>query len=122
MFLMTPSCIIQKILRSVLYVSPSIHLLQEGGLNPVPKSKLLSNTQRRVVQRESCADKARDCAGKGHLGRGQQGKGTQKDCCAGWRAVLGFVEMGLVSMLSLSDRPDSGSFLVLHSLLSQEGG
>lgn len=55
-------------------------------------------------------------------GRGQQGKGTRKDCCAGWQAVLGFLEMGLVSRLSLSDRPDSGSFLDLHSLLSQDRG
>ena len=82
MFLMTPSCIVQKILRSVLYVYPSIHLLQEGGPLPVPKSGLLSNTQKRVVQRESCADKSKRLYGRGCLGRGQQGKGNQKDCCA----------------------------------------
>ena len=36
-------------------------------------------------------------------------------------AVSGFMVMGLVSRLSLASHSDSGSFLVLHPLLSQDG-
>jgi len=38
-----------------------------------------------------------------------------------WLAVSGFMVMGLVCRLSLSNHSDSGSFLVMHSLLSQDG-
>ena len=38
-----------------------------------------------------------------------------------WLAILGFMVMGLVSALSLASRSDSGSFLVVHALLSQDG-
>lgn len=78
MFLMTPSCIVQKILRSVLYVYLSIHLLREGEPLPVPKSGLLSNIQKRVVQRESCADKARDFTGRGAWAEGSRGRETRR--------------------------------------------
>ena len=37
-----------------------------------------------------------------------------------WLRVLGFMVMGLVSGLSLANRSDSGSFLVVHALLSQD--
>ena len=36
-------------------------------------------------------------------------------------AVLGFMVMGLVSGLSLTNRSDSGSFLEAYALLSQDG-
>ena len=39
-------------------------LLEEGG--PLPG--LLSNTQKWIVRGDTCADKARDFIGKGHLG------------------------------------------------------
>ena len=35
-------------------------LLQEGGPLPGPGSGLLSNTQKWIVQGDTCADKARD--------------------------------------------------------------
>ena len=38
-----------------------------------------------------------------------------------WLTVSGFKMMGLVSRLSLANYSDSGSFLVAHTLLSQEG-
>ena len=38
-----------------------------------------------------------------------------------WLTVLGFVGMGLVSRLSLTDHSNSGFFLVAHTLLSQDG-
>ena len=61
-------------------------------------------------------DKARDCIGKGCLGGEQKGKGTQEDCSATW-----FYGGGIVSRLSLAHHSDSGSFLVVHALLSQDG-
>ena len=38
-----------------------------------------------------------------------------------WLAVSGFMVMGLVSELSLANHSDSESFLVVHTLFSQEG-
>ena len=43
-------------------------LLQEGGPIPGPETGLLSNTQKWIVQGDTCADKARDFIGKGHPG------------------------------------------------------
>ena len=69
----------------------------------------------------SRVDKARDFIGKGHPGGEEQGKGTQEDCSAMWSAVSCFMAMGLVSRLSLASHSDSGSFLVVHASLSQDG-
>ena len=95
--------------------------MQEGGPLPGPKSGLLSNTRKCIIQGNTCADKARDFIGTGHPGGEQEGKGTQ-NCSATWLAVSGFMVMGLVSRLSLANRSDSGSFLVVHALFSQAGG
>ena len=54
--------------------------------------------------------------GKGHLGGEQEGKGIQENCSA-----TSFMVMGLVSRLSLANHPDSESFLVVHTLFSQDG-
>ena len=43
---------------------------------------------------ETCADKAKDFIGKGHLGREQEGQGTQENCSAAWLAVLVFMVLG----------------------------
>ena len=43
-------------------------VLQEGGPLPGPKTGHLSNIQKQIVQGGTCADKARDVIGKGHLG------------------------------------------------------
>ena len=51
--------------------------------------------------------------GKRLLGRGQQVKGTQEKCFATWLAVSGFMVAGLASWLSLANRSDSESFLVV---------
>ena len=64
-------------------------------------------------RRHTCADKARDFIGKGHLGGEQEGKGTQENCSVTWLAVSGFMVMGLVSRLSLANHSDSESFLVV---------
>ena len=68
-----------------------------------------------------CADKARDFLGKGHLGREQQGKGTQENCSVMWLTASGFMVMELVSGLSLGNHSDSEFFLVAHALLNQDG-
>ena len=54
----------------------------------------------------------------------QEGKGNQENCSAMWLAVLGFMVMRLVSRLSLANRSDSGGsgcFLVVYTLISQDG-
>ena len=38
-----------------------------------------------------------------------------------WLEVSGFMVMGLVSRLSLANHSGSGSFLVVHALLGQDG-
>ena len=43
----------------------TLKLLQEGGPLPGPKTGLLSNTRKLIVQGDTCADKARDYIGKG---------------------------------------------------------
>ena len=95
--------------------------LQEGGPLPGPKRGLLCNTCKWIVWGDTHADKARDFIGKGLLGGKQKGKGTQKDCSATWLTLSGFMVMGLVSRLSLANHSDSGSFLVVYVLLSQDG-
>ena len=53
------------------------------------------------------------------------GKGTWVESSrvspATWLTVSGFMVMGLVSGLSLADHSDSESFLVVHTLFSQDG-
>ena len=78
-------------------------------------------TLRNELSKETCDDKARDFIGKGHLGGEQQGKGTQEHCSATWLAGSRFMVVALVSVLSLVKHSDSGSFLVVHALLSQGG-
>ena len=81
-------------------------------------------TLRNQLSEVTHADKAKDFIGKGRPGAKQEGKGNQEDCSAMWLTVLGFMVMRLVSRLSLANRSDSGgsgSFLVVHTLLSQDG-
>ena len=59
--------------------------------------------------------------GRRHPGGEQQGKGTQENCSAMWLTVSGFMVMGLVSGWSLANHCNSESFLVAHTLLSQDG-
>ena len=59
--------------------------------------------------------------GKGRPGGEREGRGTQEDCSATWLAVSGFMVMGLLSTLSLTNLSESESFLVVHALLSQDG-
>ena len=64
-------------------------------------------------------EKARDVIWKEHLGRVQQGKGTQEDCSATWLTVLGFMAIGLVSRLSLANPSVWESFV--GTQISQDG-
>ena len=98
-----------------------VFLFQEGGALPGPKRGLLSNTRKRIDWGDTCADKARDFTGKGCLGGEQWGKGTQEDCSAAWLAVLVFMVLGWVSRFFSVSHSDSGSFLVVHALFSQNG-
>ena len=60
----------------------------------------------------------------GFMGKGtggeQEGQSTQENCSATRLIVLGFMLMGLVSWFPLGNYSDSGSFLVVHTLLSQD--
>ena len=76
-------------------------LQQEGGPLSGPKTGVLSNTRKWIVQGDTHADEARDFIGKGLLGREQKHKGTQENCSATWLTVSGFIVIGLVSKLSL---------------------
>ena len=58
---------------------------------------------------------------EGAPGGEQWGKRTGENCSAMWLPISGFVVMGLVSRLSLTDHSESESFLVAHALLSQDG-
>ena len=90
------------------------YLLQEGGPFPGPESGLLSKIQKWIVQEDTHGDKVGDFLGKGHLG-------NQEDCSAMWLTVSGFMVTGLVAGLSLANHSDSGSFLVVQALQSQDG-
>ena len=59
--------------------------------------------------------------GRGAQGGEQEGQGTQENCSATWLTVSHFMEVGLVSRLSLASHSDSGSVLVACSSLSREG-
>ena len=58
--------------------------------------------------------------GKGTQAESRKVKGTQ-NCSATWLKVSDFMVLGLVSMLSLPNHSDLGSFLVTDTLLSQDG-
>jgi hypothetical protein len=50
-----------------------------------------------------------------------QGKGTQENSSAKWLTVSSFMVMELVYGLSLANHSGSESFLVVHTLFSQDG-
>ena len=75
---------------------------RKGDPLPGPETGLLSHARKWIVQGDTCADKARDFIGKGHLDGEQEGKGTQENCSVTWLAVLGFMVMGLVSHVVFS--------------------
>ena len=93
-------------------------LLQEGGPLPGPQSGLLSNTCKLIVRGDTCIDKPRDFIEKRSLGREQQGKRTQEDYSA---MGLRFYGDGLSFQVVPGQSVDSGSLLVVHMLLSQDG-
>ena len=84
-------------------------LLKERGPLPGPESGLLSNTQKWIVRRDTCADKARDFPGKG--AQVERSRIREPRRTALWRAVSGFMVMGLVSGLSLANH-SGGACLV----------
>ena len=59
------------------------------------------------------------------MGRGSQAESSSisesRNYFAKWFAVSSFIIMGLVSRLSLANHSDSGSFLMVHTSLSQNG-
>ena len=67
------------------------------------------------LSEETRADKARDFIGKGHPGGEKWSKGSQENCSST------LMVMELVSRLSSANHSDSESFLVVHTLFSQEG-
>ena len=102
-----------------LLVLPDPHsALLCPAVNP---KKLIHTDNINQLSKETHVLTKQDFTGKGHPGREQQGKGTQEGCCATWLAVSGFMVMWLASRLSLANHSDSGTFLVAHTLLSQDG-
>ena len=75
-----------------------------------------SLTIRKELSEETCADKAGDFIGKGHLSGKQQ-----REPRTALLPVSGFTVMGLVFQWSLANHSNSGSFLVEHASLSQDG-
>ena len=53
-------------------------------------------------------------------GTGVESSRTQENTSATWLTVSGFMVMGLVSGLSLASHSDLESFLVVHTLFSQD--
>lgn len=67
--------------------------VQEACKNGILRARqqALSNTQKCNVQRDTCADKARELTGKGHpMGEQQAGAGTQENCSAAGLPAPGF--------------------------------
>ena len=54
------------------------------------------------------------------MGRERQGRGTRENCSVTWLVVSVFMVMGFVFGLSLANRSDSESFLVVHTFFSQD--
>ena len=72
-----------------------MHLLQEGEPLPGPKSELLSNTRKWIIQGDKRADKAGDVIGKGCPGREQEGKGNPGGLLCHWAHSLEFYGDGI---------------------------
>ena len=87
---------------------------------PGPASGLLSNTRKLIDWGDTRADKARNLLGRGTRVESSRAREPRRTALPGG-SVSGFMARGLVSRLSLSDRSDSGHFLVVHALLSQGG-
>ena len=92
---------------------------RKGDPLPGPKGGLLSNTQKWILQGDIHADQARDSIGKGPPGGEQEEKGTQEGRSATRLADSGFMVMGPVSRFS--GQSDSGFFVLVRALLSQNG-
>ena len=95
-------------------------LLQEGRPLPGLGSGLLSNTQKWVVQGDTCTDNAKDFIGKESQADSSRVREPRRTAETALVAVSGFMVMGLVSELSLANHSDSESFLVVHTLLHQD--
>ena len=94
--------------------------VQEGGNVPGPESGFLSNIWKLIVQGDTHAEKARDFIGKGHL-ESSRVREARRTALPIWLTILGFMVMGFVFWLSLTNHPDSESLLVGDALLSQDG-
>lgn len=82
---------------------------------------------------DSCLTQVKELSEERHVLRKQEtllervavqraaGRGTQENSSAMWLAVSSVMVMGTVSGLSLANHYDSGSFLVVRVLLSQDG-
>ena len=77
-------------------------------------------TFRNELSKETHRLTKQETIGKVCPGGEQQSKGSQENCSAA-QLSLSFMVMGLVSRLSLVGHFDSGSFLIAHTSLSQDG-
>ena len=72
------------------------------------------------LSKETCAGKARDFIGRGAWVESSGVRETRRATLSCGSPSLVLV-MGIVSGLSLANHSDSRSFLVVHTLLSQDG-
>ena len=92
-------------------------IVAEGEQHSRPESGHLSNTGRQTV----CADKARDCTGKGVPGQRAGGSGKPGELFCLVANSLRFSSDGIHFRVVLASHSDSGSFLVAQVLFSQDG-
>ena len=97
-------------------------MLQEGGPLPGPEIGLLSNITCVLEMNETHMLKKQDILlGKGAWAESRRVREPRRTTLSHGLQSRDFMVMGLVSGLSLANHSDSGSFLVVHTLFSQDG-
>ena len=92
-------------------------LLQEGGPFQGPKVGSCLTLGNELSKETHVLTKQEILLGKGSRAESSRVREPRRNALP----VLGFMVMGLVSGLSLANRSDSESFLVVHALFSQDG-
>ena len=88
---------------------------RKGGGPQGPKSRLLSNTQKRIVGGDVLT-KQETLLEEGTRAESNKVREPRRTAL-----LSGFMVMGLIYGLSLANHSDSESFLVVHALFSQHG-
>ena len=102
-------------------VSQQVLLLQDGEPLPGPGRELLSNTQNELSKETHMQIKQEILLGRGTWVESRKVRESRRTALPCELQSWVFMVMELVSGLSLASHSDSGSFLVAHVLLSQDG-